>query len=232
MNRKTRSYFTIALVISLLVLLRACSPVMQFAQQILRGRIITVTEFATPTIPAQNAITVTVPSSLSSPTSTLLIQPNPVLGSSGNGQAGSVSSSVSQAANAVFNQINAARAQAGLPTLQWSNMLVNSAHKHNLAMMAGNQLSHQLPYEPAFSTRISQAGVNWSFVAENIGVSSDYLDPTNAATSLDQAMLDEKPPDDGHRQNILSNATIIGIDVLIDTQNQNLWLTEDFARTA
>jgi len=45
-------------------------------------------------------------------------------------------------------------------------------------------------------------------------------------------MLNEKPPDDGHRQNILSNANIIGIDVLVDTQNQKIWLTEDFARTA
>jgi uncharacterized protein YkwD len=96
-------------------------------------------------------------------------------------------------------------------------------------MMAANQLSHQLPNEPALGTRISQAGVNWTFAAENIGESSDYLHPTNAATSLDQAMLNEKPPDDGHRQNILSNANIIGVDVLVDTQNQRIWLTEDFA---
>jgi uncharacterized protein YkwD len=231
MNRKTRSYLTIALAILLLLLLRAWSPAMQFVQQILHGRTTTVTEIVTPTTPAKNATPITIASHLPSPTPTPPVQPKPASNSSGNGQTGGTSG-VSQAANAVFNQINAARAQAGLPALQWSNLLVNSAHKHNLAMMAGNQLSHQLPNEPELGTRISQAGVNWTFAAENIGESSDYLHPTNAATGLDQAMLDEKPPDDGHRQNILSNATIIGIDVLIDTQNQEVWLTEDFARTA
>jgi uncharacterized protein YkwD len=97
-------------------------------------------------------------------------------------------------------------------------------------MMAANQLSHQLPNEPAIGTRISQEGVNWTFVAENIGESSDYLHPTDAAPALDQDMLNEKPPDDGHRQNIFSKAAIIGIDVLVDTQNKEIWLTEDFAR--
>jgi uncharacterized protein YkwD len=149
----------------------------------------------------------------------------------GNRQSGGTSGET-PAANAVLTQINAARAQAGLPALQWSNLLLNSAHQHNLAMAAANQLSHQLPNESDLGARVSQAGVTWTLVAENIGVSSDYLDPTDAATSLDQAMLNEKPPDDGHRQNILSNASSIGIDVLVDTQNQRIWLTEDFARTA
>jgi len=188
---------------------------MQFIQQIQHGRATTVT-----TTHVTGVVTPTPP-----------FQPNSAPSSSGNGQIGSASGET-QAANAVFNQINAARAQAGLAALQWSNMLVNSAHKHNLAMIAANQLSHQLPNEPELGTRISQAGVNWTLAAENIGESSDYLDPPDAATSLDQAMLDEKPPDDGHRQNILSNANIIGIDVLVDTQNQKVWLTEDFARTA
>lgn len=236
MTRKTRSYLTIALAIILLVLLRTWSPAMQFVQQILHENSTTVAktpikEIVTPTTPAENATPMTIASHLPTPTPTPLVQPKPASSSSGSGQTGATSG-VSQAANAVFNQINAARAQAGLPALQWSNLLVNSAHKHNLAMMAGNQLSHQLPNEPELGTRISQAGVSWTFAAENIGESSDYLHPTTAATSLDQAMLNEKPPDDGHRQNILSNATIIGVDVLIDTQNQEVWLTEDFARTA
>ena len=162
------------------------------------------------------------------PTATSSVQPNPTSSPSGNN-----ASQEAQAANAVFNQINAARTQASLSALQWSNLLVNSAHKHNLTMMAYNRLAHRLPNEPDVGTRISQAGVSWMFAAENIGDSSDYLHPTNAATFLDQAMLNEKPPDDGHRQNILSSdATTIGVDVLIDTQNQRIWLTEDFARPA
>ena len=135
-----------------------------------------------------------------------------------------------QAAQAVLNQINAARAQAGLPTLQMSTQLINSAHNHNLVMQSANQLSHQLPNEPDLGTRISQVGINWSSVGENIGYSTDYLDPIDVAPGLDQDMLNEQPPDDGHRQNILSkDFTTIGIDVFIDTTNYKVWLTEDFA---
>jgi len=149
---------------------------------------------------------------------------------SGQGQTGSTDTAT-QAAQAVFDQINTARAQAGLPALQMSTQLVNSAHKHNLAMQSANQLSHQLPNEPGLGTRISQEGVQWSFVGENIGYSSDYLHPTKAATGLNQSMLNEQPPNDGHRRNILSkDFTIVGIDVLIDTTNHRVWLTEDFAK--
>jgi uncharacterized protein YkwD len=100
-------------------------------------------------------------------------------------------------------------------------------------MQSANQMSHQLPNEPDLGTRVSQAGVNWSSAGENIGYSTDYLHPTTAATGLDQDMLNEQPPDDGHRQNILSkDFTIIGIDVFIDTTNNKIWLTEDFAHPA
>ena len=236
MNRIIRYALSILLPTLLFVLLTACSSGPLYGGQTKGSNPVATKGVVTATSTAQNAIPVPIVSHLpSTSTPTLPVQPKPVPGSSGNGggngQTGDTSAQT-QAARAVFNQINAARTQAGLPALQWSNMLVNSAHKHNLAMMAANQLAHQLPNEPMLGTRISQVGVNWSFVAENIGYSSDYLHPTDAATGLDQAMLNEKPPNDGHRQNILSNASIIGIDVLVDTQNQKIWLTEDFARTA
>jgi uncharacterized protein YkwD len=42
-------------------------------------------------------------------------------------------------------------------------------------------------------------------------------------------MLDEKPPDDGHRLNILSSAfTHIGIAVYRDSSG-TVWLTQDFS---
>jgi uncharacterized protein YkwD len=148
-------------------------------------------------------------------------------------QAGSTTDTAAQAASAAFNQINTARTQASLPALQWSSLLVDSAHKHNLTMAEGNQLSHQLSNEAGLGTRVSQAGVNWSSVGENIGYSSDYLDPTNAVTGLNQDMLNEQPPNDGHRRNMLSkDFTLVGIDVLIDTTNHKVWLTEDFAHPA
>ena len=95
-------------------------------------------------------------------------------------------------------------------------------------MAAANQLSHQLPGEPVFSTRISQAGVAWHSAAENIGWNSDRS--TAGANGLQAAMYGEKPPNDGHRRNILSTSVrYVGIDVLIDARTGKLWLTEDFA---
>ncbi len=46
---------------------------------------------------------------------------------------------------------------------------------------------------------------------------------------LHQMMMAEQPPNDGHRQKLLSTAfTLVGIAVVIDASHQ-LWLTEDFA---
>jgi len=133
-----------------------------------------------------------------------------------------------QIAQAVFQAINQSRADNGLPPLKWDTALVNSAKQHNLAMQAANTLSHQLPGEPNLGVRETKQGINWTFAAENIGVTTDQSE--NGALSLHQAMMNEKPPDDGHRQNILTTVgTLVGVSILIDQQHGELWLTEDFA---
>jgi len=49
------------------------------------------------------------------------------------------------------------------------------------------------------------------------------------AVGLTQDMLNEKPPDDGHRLNILSSAfQHIGIAVLRDSSG-TVWMTQDFS---
>jgi uncharacterized protein YkwD len=134
-----------------------------------------------------------------------------------------------QNAQAVFQAINQSRADNGLPPLTWSTALANSARQHDLTMQAANTLSHQLPGEAAFGDRERQQGVNWTWAAENIGETSDQT--VNGALGLHQAMMSERPPDDGHRQNILTTSgNIIGIAILMDQQHGLLWLTEDFAR--
>ena len=135
----------------------------------------------------------------------------------------------SQIAQAVFQAINQSRAANGLAPLKWSNALAKSARQHDLAMQAANTLAHQLPGEADLGKRESQQGVNWTFAAENIGETTDQS--VNGALGLHQAMMNEKPPDDGHRQNILTtNGNIVGVDILIDQQHGKLWLTEDFAQ--
>jgi uncharacterized protein YkwD len=133
-----------------------------------------------------------------------------------------------QIAQAVFQAINQSRAANGLSPLTWSNALANSARQHDQTMQAANTLSHQLSGEAAFGDRERQQGVNWSWAAENIGETSDQT--VNGALGLHQAMMSEQPPDDGHRQNILTTSgNIAAIAILIDQQHGELWLTEDFA---
>lgn len=134
-----------------------------------------------------------------------------------------------QIAQAVFNAINKDRAAAGLSPLQWSDALARSARQHNKTMMAANQLSHQLPEEPGLGDRERQQGVIWMQAAENIGVTNELSE--QGALNLHQAMMAEKPPDDGHRRNILNTqSNQLGVDILITPAQGQLWLTEDFAQ--
>lgn len=138
----------------------------------------------------------------------------------------------SPAAQAVLAQINAWRTSMGLRPYTMLPGLIASAHKHNLIMMAGCGLSHRCPGEADLGPRIAAQGVHWTAAGENIGESGPNANTTtaitNAAKGLDQAMFNEKPPDDGHRRNLLSKTfTHIGIDVVRDSKG-TVWLTEDF----
>ena len=104
---------------------------------------------------------------------------------------------------------------------------------HNLTMAGGCGLSHQCPAEPDLGARETAAGVLWSACGENIGEGGPVADTPAAiarmAVGLTQDMLNEKPPDDGHRRNILSGSfTHIGIVIHLDSSG-TVWLTQDFS---
>jgi uncharacterized protein YkwD len=144
------------------------------------------------------------------------------------GTAQAATSAENAAATSVLRLLNAERAANHLPALSSSPGLVSSARLHDLTMATTDLLSHQLPGEPVFSTRIDQAGVAWHSAAENIGWTTDRS--TTGATGLQLGMYNEKAPNDGHRLNILSRyVRFVGIGVLIDARTGKLWLTEDFA---
>jgi uncharacterized protein YkwD len=136
-------------------------------------------------------------------------------------------------AGQVLALINQARSAAGLPPLTILAGLESSASAHNLTMAGGCGLSHQCPNEPDLGARETAAGVVWSACGENIGEGGPVAD-TNAAIAqmavgLTQDMLNEKPPDDGHRLNILSSSFAhIGIAVYLDSSG-TVWLTQDFS---
>ena len=137
------------------------------------------------------------------------------------------------AADQVLALINTARSQAGLPALTISSGLDQSSAAHNARMQGGCGLSHQCPGEPSLGARETAAGVRWTSAGENIGdggpVSGTSAAIAQMAVNLTQDMLNEKPPDDGHRRNILSSSFHhIGITVTRDS-NGTVWMTQDFS---
>ena len=137
------------------------------------------------------------------------------------------------AAAQVLALINQARSAAGLPALTITAGLNSSASAHNSTMAGGCGLSHQCPGEPDLGARETAAGVDWTAAGENIGEGGPVANTTAAiaqmAVGLTQAMLNEKPPDDGHRRNILSSSfTHLGIAVFRDSSG-TVWLTQDFS---
>jgi uncharacterized protein YkwD len=136
-------------------------------------------------------------------------------------------------ADQVLALINQARASAGLPALTVTSGLETTSSAHNLLMADGCGLSHQCPGEPPIGTRETNAGIDWTAAGENIGEGGPVSDTTAAiasmAVGLTQSMLDEQPPNDGHRMNILSTSyTHIGIAVYRDSSG-TVWLTQDFS---
>jgi uncharacterized protein YkwD len=159
-------------------------------------------------------------------------RPTPAATPSGNPSA-APTGTLDAAAQQVLALINQARAQAGRPAYTVSAGLNTSAGRHNAVMAAGCGLSHQCPGKPALGARETAAGVHWTAAGENIGEGGPVANTEAAiaqmAVGLTQSMLDEKPPDDGHRLNILSSAfTHVGIAVYRDSSG-TVWLTQDFS---
>jgi uncharacterized protein YkwD len=136
-------------------------------------------------------------------------------------------------AGQVLAVINQARAAAGLPAYTISSGLDLSAARHNTVMASGCGLSHQCAGEAALGARETAAGVTWTSAGENIGEGGPVPAATTAiaqmAVTLTRDMLAEKPPDDGHRLNILSSAFHhIGIAVYRNSAG-TVWMTQDFS---
>lgn len=128
---------------------------------------------------------------------------------------------------AVKRLVNTERALHGLRPLYMDDALRLSARRHNVEMANFNEMSHQLPGEPWFGRREQLAHYWWDWAGENIGWSSDIS--TAGGLSLQQLMYNERPPNDGHRLNILNaHYHNIGVDVLFDHVHHKMWLTTDF----
>ncbi|MFB7666142.1 CAP domain-containing protein [Kitasatospora sp. NPDC056138] len=178
---------------------------------------------ASPVAPA-GASHASAPSSTASPSAPATQAPAPAPT-----QPGSDADAVQQ----VLSLINQARAAQGLPAYTVTAGLTRSAEAHNQEMAGGCGMSHQCPGEAELGARETAQGIQWNAVGENIGeggpVGTATQDIAAMAVSLTQDMLNETPPDDGHRKNILSSEfTHIGIAVYRDAHG-TVWLTHDFS---
>jgi uncharacterized protein YkwD len=135
-------------------------------------------------------------------------------------------------ANAVYTLLNVERLLHGRPPLRLNRHLVRSARYHNARMARANSLSHQLPRELSFTDREAAFGYDWSTAAENCGVNPAVS--KHGVLQLQRLMYRERPPGEtGHRDNILSRSyRDVGIAVLIDPENDRVWMTEDFGAPA
>lgn len=133
--------------------------------------------------------------------------------------------------DAVLSHINAARVDEGLSVLTLSTSLSKASALHNQLMINGCGLEHQCPGEKSIGPRFSAQGVQWSSAGENIGFGSSGsgdADIIRAANGLTDSMLAEKPPNDGHRKNLLSTSfRRIGLSVVRDSKGIT-WMTQDF----
>jgi len=132
---------------------------------------------------------------------------------------------------AMLKLFNAERALYHLAPLVANWRLSSSARYHDVLMAKDNTMSHQLPGESSFGTRISRTGYRWTRIGENIGWNS--LVTTSGLLALERMMFNEKAPNDGHRVNILNPYyRNIGIDVYIDKVHHKVWFTQDMGTPA
>jgi uncharacterized protein YkwD len=134
-------------------------------------------------------------------------------------------------ATAMLKLLNSERAVYHLAPLTVSTRLVSSARSHDLYMAKYNTMSHQLPGESSFGTRITRTGYHWTRIGENIGWNSSIT--STGILYLEKVMYGEKAPNDGHRLNILNKYyKNIGIDVYIDNVHHKVWFTQDMGTPA
>ncbi|MEH1870573.1 CAP domain-containing protein [Nostoc sp.] len=127
-------------------------------------------------------------------------------------------------ANRMLELVNQQRSEAGLAALRLNSQLTNAAQGHSQDMADHNFMAHNGSDGSSPFDRIKRAGYGYSFAGENVAAGQST--PEDAMS----IWMNETPPNDGHRQNILSpNYHEIGIGYAFSdgTQFKHYW-TQDF----
>ena len=114
--------------------------------------------------------------------------------------------------------VNQARRTQGLSPLRWDESLAMAARRHAVEMAEHGSAQHAFEGEPTLSARVKQAGVHFSWLAENVtqGPTSEFV----------HAQFMHSP---SHRANIL-DADMNSIGVGVVERDGQLFAVEDFAQ--
>jgi uncharacterized protein YkwD len=206
----------------LLLLLMGCGPALQ-VQQTAHPPVSTPQPSATPGNSNLSLDVPSLPTATPTPRPTATRAPTPTSGS--NPPATSLSEQLEQQ---LFALINHDRSVQGLYPYVLNSTLSAGARLHSVKM-SGCGLSHQCPGEPNPCQRVTNEGISWTSCGENVGYTSPYPSAWGGVQGIEKDMLDEQPPDDGHRLNLLSTSYHrIGVGIYIDARGY-VWITEDFA---
>jgi hypothetical protein len=122
----------------------------------------------------------------------------------------------SPAEKQIFDQLNHAREEAHLPSLEWNNSVAIAARTHSRLLAENGTLSHQFHGEPTLPDRVSATDVRFTVSAENVARTS-YIEDVQPALMTSS----------GHRANILSAAyNAVGIGIV--ESGGKLYVTQDF----
>ena len=128
---------------------------------------------------------------------------------------------------AALSLINESRQQYGLPKLVMDEKLRQMAKAYSRDMSLRDFFAHVNPDGLGLGDRLDAANVRFSYAAENLGWSRGYASSIEGVRANHKAMMDETPPNDGHRVNILNGSLRkVGIGVYKGTDDKVYYTAE------
>jgi uncharacterized protein YkwD len=118
----------------------------------------------------------------------------------------------------VLNQVNAERSARGLAPMRYDDRLTLAAQRHSVDQAGRGQISHVGADGSTVEVRVDRVGYPWRSVAENVAYG--YPD----AGSVMAVWM----ASDGHRRNILSANTELGVGLAVGADGLTYW-TQVFA---
>ncbi len=131
------------------------------------------------------------------------------------------------AEQAALDMINQSRQQNGVAPVSMDDGLRQVSRGHAQDMSVRNYFGHINPDGKSPFDLMREAGIGFRTAGENIGWGSGYGSPTNAVRNNHNAMMAETPPNDGHRQNILSGSFHrVGIGVFTGPDGKTFYVSD------